>query len=69
MARGEPCTHIYAYSDQQNPVVAFHCTHLERDRANDNRVVLVTIGDGTMQELQEFQFAGESAAPGVPAVR
>jgi len=67
MARGEPCTHIYAYNDRKTPVVTFHCTHLERDRAGKNVAVLYTEGD--MQVLQEFQFAGEWAAHGVPAVR
>jgi len=69
MARGEPCTHIYAYNDRTKPVVAFHCTHLERDRNGTNTAVLATIGDGTMQQLLEFQFAGEHAAHGVPSGR
>ncbi|HWI19444.1 MAG TPA: hypothetical protein VNT81_16940 [Vicinamibacterales bacterium] len=68
MARGEPCTHIYAYNDQANPVATFHCTHLERDRATKNTVVLVTLPDG-MQKLTEFQFAGETAAHGYPTDR
>lgn len=69
MARGEPCTHIYAYSDQTRPVVTFHCTHLERDRAGTNTAVVYSLGDGTMQALSEFQFAGETASHGVPPVR
>jgi hypothetical protein len=69
MARGEPCTHIYAYNDRTTPVVAFHCTHLERDRNGTNTVVLASIGDGTMQQMLEFQFAGEHAAHGVPSGR
>jgi hypothetical protein len=69
MARGEPCTHIYAYNDQTVPVVKFHCTHLERDRAGKNTVVLVTTSDGSMQVMQEFQFAGETGAHGVPSER
>ncbi len=69
MARGEPCTHIYAYDDQKTPVVAFHCTHLERDRADQNTVVLTTTSDGNMQRLTEFQFAGETAAHGYPTIR
>jgi len=68
MARGEPCTHIYAYDNQKLPVVAFHCTHLERGRAGENIAVLVSLGDG-MQKLTEFQFAGEAAAHGVPTER
>ena len=66
MARGEPCTRIYAYADQTTPVVAFHCTHLERDRTGANIVVVYPIGDGSGQVLSEFQFAGEHFAHGVP---
>ena len=69
MARGEPCTHIYAYNNQKLPVVRFHCTHLERGRTGENIAVLASIGDGTMQQLLEFQFAGETAAHGVPTER
>lgn len=69
MARGEPCTHIYAYTDRTIPVATFHCTHLERDRADQNIVVLTTTSDGSMQRLTEFQFAGESASHGYPTGR
>jgi hypothetical protein len=69
MARGEPCTHIYAYNDRKTPVATFHCTHLERDRADQNIVVLTATGDGSMKKLTEFQFAGETAAHGYPTVR
>jgi len=69
MARGEPCTHIYAYNDRKNPVVTFHCTHLERDRNGTNTAVLVSTGDSAMQKLVEFQFAGDYAAHGVPSER
>jgi hypothetical protein len=69
MARGEPCTYIYAYEDRTKPVVAFHCTHLERDRNGTNTVALITTSDGSMQKMTEFQFAGEAAAHGVPNVR
>ena len=69
MARGEPCTHLYAYKDRVTPVATFHCTHLERDRASRNTVVLATTSDGTMQTLTEFQIAGESFAHGYPTVR
>jgi hypothetical protein len=67
MARGEPCTHIYAYNDRTKPVVAFHA-RTSSDRTGTNTVALATIGDGTMQ-LLEFQFAGEHAAHGVPSGR
>ena len=64
MARGEPCTHIYAFDDRTKPVVTFHCTHLERDRAGTGIAVIERRGD--WEYLTEFQFAGESAAHGVP---
>ena len=69
MARGEPCTHIYAYNERKTPVATFHCTHLERDRAAQNTVVLTTAADTNMQKLTEFQFAGETGAHGYPTVR
>jgi hypothetical protein len=68
MARGEPCTHVYAFDDRDTPVATFHCTHLERDRADQNTVVLITLPDG-MHKLTEFQFAGETASHGYPSVR
>jgi len=66
MARGEPCTHIYAYNDRTKPVVAFHCTHLERERAGQNIVVLVNAAEPGLKRLTEFQFAGETASHGYP---
>ena len=65
-ARGEPCTHIYAAADPDNPVVTFHCTHLEGEKDNRNVVALQTMGDG-IRKLLWFQFAGETAAHGYPA--
>ena len=69
MTRNEACTHIYAYDDQKTPIVAFHCTHLEGDRAKENVVVLTTTSDGSMRRLTEFQFAGETASHGYPTAR
>ena len=66
MARGEPCTHIYAYDDRTKPIVTFDCTHLERDRADQTIAVLVNTADPGMKKLVEFQFAGEPTAHGVP---
>jgi len=65
LARGEPCTYIYAFDDREKPVAMFHCTHLERDRAGQPKVGLVTASDG-FKRLTEFQFAGETAAHGYP---
>ena len=70
MARGRPCTHIYAASDQRLPVVAFHCTHLKRAAGARPSVTLVSLGEPNgMKELTEFQFAGEVGAHGAPVVR
>ena len=69
MARGEPCTYLYAFNDRRTPVATFDCTHLERDRASQNVVVVATTADGSMQTLLEFQFAGESFAHGYPTAR
>ena len=64
MAKGDPCTHIYAFDDRTRPVVTFHCTHLERPRVSQNTAVIVTKGDHKV--MTEFQFAGETAAHGNP---
>ena len=69
MARGEPCTHIYAFDDRKTPVATFHCTHLERDRADANLVALIDDAPSGMKRLTEFQFAGETASHGYPTIR
>lgn len=68
MARGEPCTFIYAFDDRTKPVVTFHCVHLDRPPSTAGNVVLASNGD-TMQVFLEFQFAGETGAHGFPTVR
>ena len=70
MAKGQPCTHIYAASKPTVPVVKFHCTHLERPRVEFDTVVFQPTGDPAIpSKLASFQFAGETAAHGVPGVR
>jgi hypothetical protein len=70
MSRGQPCTHIYAASDPRLPVVAFRCRHLTRPTAHGPTVVVRPLGEANgMTELLAFQFAGESAAHGVPTPR
>ena len=69
MARGEPCTYIYEASDPRLPVVVFHCTHLTRPAPKVDTVFLHRSGTYPLQELQGFQFAGESASHGVPVIR
>jgi hypothetical protein len=67
-ARGEPCTHIYAFDDQKTPVAAFHCTHLEGKAADTAVVTVYSTPDG-QRKLVSFQFAGETAAHGYPTDR
>lgn len=70
MARGRPCTYIYAASDPRLPVVSFHCTHLERPLTPTPTVVMRPLGEPNgLAELLAFQFAGETAGHGVPASR
>jgi len=70
MARGEPCTYIYAAADRRLPVVAFHCKHLDRARGERASVTVRPMGEANgMGELQEFQFAGELGAHGLPTNR
>jgi hypothetical protein len=69
MARGEPCTYIYEGGDSRLPVVRFHCTHLTRPVRSSNTVFLRRSGTYPLQELLDFQFAGESASHGVPVDR
>jgi hypothetical protein len=47
----------------KNPVVTFHCTHLDAAVADTAVVVLQSNPDGT-QKFVQFQFKGEAAAHG-----
>lgn len=70
MAKGLPCTHIYAASKPQVPVVKFHCVHLDRDASDRDRVTLYPTGDPSIPgKFTSFQFKGETAAHGVPQAR
>jgi hypothetical protein len=69
MARGEPCTYIYDTTTKQRVVVTFHCIHLEQQAPDEATVVVRYHGDPAIQELVSFQFAGETAAHGVPNIR
>lgn len=69
MARGEPCTYIFAAADRREPVVTFHCTHLERAATDTATVVLTPADVNGIRHLSEFQYGGDTAAHGIPAVR
>lgn len=68
MARGRPCTYIYAADDMRLPVVAFHCRHLHRKASERPTVTLRRLRESTGPafELLEFQFAGSHHGHGLP---
>jgi hypothetical protein len=56
--------------DLRLPVVAFHCTHLKRERRAQPSVTLVATSHPTgLKRFTESQFGGEAAGHGVPVVR
>ena len=68
MARGEACTFIYK-GDSEIPsklVVSFHCTPVQRVKANHFTTRTAEISPGLV-ELREFQFDGDTEAHMVPA--
>jgi hypothetical protein len=71
MARGLPCTHIYAANDMRMPVVAFHCRHLDRKTNPKATVTLERLPDPTIRifKLVEYQFQGSADGHGVPTER
>ena len=70
MAKGLPCTHIYAASKPQVPVVKFHCVHLEGNPTDRDLVTLNPTGDPSIPaKFASFQFKGDTAAHGMPPVR
>jgi hypothetical protein len=67
MAKGLPCTHIYAADKPQVPVVKFHCVHLDSERTDKDVVTLYPTGDPSLlKKFVSFQFAGETGAHGYP---
>ena len=66
MARGEPCTYVYAADDLRTPVATFHCEHLERPAGDTATLVLAPTSNPAIKRLKEFQFGGETASHGVP---
>ena len=69
MARGEPCTYIYRGNqlDETKLVVAFHCIHVNRDKALAFKVTLTRHSTPyEVPEVQEIQFAGSTEGHMVP---
>jgi hypothetical protein len=64
MAKGEDCTYVYNRSGQL--VVSFHCTPVERSKADRFRVVTRRLDPSGLSEVVEIQFAGSTEAHQVP---
>jgi len=67
MARGEACTYVYkgTAENPDNLVVSFHCTPVQRYKA-DYFTVRTSPGATGDFELREFQFKGSTEAHVVP---
>ena len=66
MARGEACTFVYKGNAAVDSklVVSFHCVPAERFKVNNFTVRMAAVNG--LNELREYQFAGESEAHVVP---
>lgn len=64
MAKGEDCT--YVYDTKGNLIVSFHCTPVERRKADRFRVVTRRLDPSGLSEVVEIQFAGSTEAHQVP---
>ena len=62
MAKGLDCTYVYDAAGKL--VVSFHCEPIERERADQFKVLVTT--KGNVLELEEYQFAGSKEAHRVP---
>jgi hypothetical protein len=64
MAKGEACTYVYDRSGKL--VVSFHCTPVERPKADRFRLVTRRLDPSGLSEVVEIQFAGSTEAHLVP---
>jgi len=64
MAKGEDCT--YVYDKKGKLIVSFHCTPVERPKAERFRVVTRRLDPSGLSEVVEIQFAGSTEAHLVP---
>jgi len=64
MAKGEDCT--YVYDAKGKLIVSFHCTPIERRKADQFRVVTRRLEATGLPEVIEIQFAGSTEAHQVP---
>jgi hypothetical protein len=64
MAKGEDCTYVYDKSGKL--IVSFHCTPVERKKAEGFRIVTARLDPSGVNEVKEIQFAGTTEAHLVP---
>jgi hypothetical protein len=64
MAKGEDCTYLYDRSGKL--VVSFHCTPVQRPKADRFRVVASRLTADGIAEIKEMQFPGSTEAHLVP---
>ena len=62
MEKGEACTYVYDAAGKL--VVSFHCEPVERDRANQFKIIITSTAG--MPEIEEYQFAGSMEGHRVP---
>ena len=69
MARGEACTFVYKGNSPaaSKLVVSFHCIPAQRSKVSSFTVRMAAVSG--FNELTEYQFAGETEAHTVPAVK
>ena len=71
MAKGENCTYIYEYkeNEQGRLVTSFHCTPVERERVSKFTISLAPIlqGPAGIRRVTAIQFAGSTEAHQLPA--
>jgi len=70
MARGEPCTTVYAYDTKRkrpgNVLVEFMCLPQERPLAREFAATCTRESPSGPDRLVEYQFAGNGEGHGVP---
>jgi hypothetical protein len=69
MAKGEPCTYVYARENGQQGklVVSFHCVPVQREAADRFTVIVGGYDPATrLPEMVEYRFAGSTEGHQVP---
>jgi hypothetical protein len=64
MAKGEDCTYLYDRSGKL--VVSFHCTPVERPKADHFKVIATRLTADGVSEIKEIQFQGSTEAHLIP---